>query len=229
VPLAAQSYGVGDQTLVLGALSFVGESDPGSIGGDGFLYQSGFALFDAPVDLPDGAEVTQICLYSTNQKPGATLSIWLEAVKLPPGGAAPGGVAIPGTSVTATSSSGYGYVCTDPISYTFHDIADIDGDGAPDNVAHRIEAIFSEVNDGTLALGAARVTWHRQIASPPSTPTFGDVPAGNPFFQYVEALSASAITGGCNAAPPQFCPSSPLTRGQMSVFLAKALGLHWPD
>jgi hypothetical protein len=25
-----------------------------------------------------------------------------------------------------------------------------------------------------------------------------------------------------------FCPDQPLTRGQMAVFLSKALGLHWP-
>ena len=55
--------------------------------------------------------------------------------------------------------------------------------------------------------------------------TFNDVPTGHPFFQYIEALSASGVTGGCNAAPPLYCPDNFVTRGQMAVFLAKALGL----
>jgi len=41
-----------------------------------------------------------------------------------------------------------------------------------------------------------------------------------------EALYAAGITGGCGNF--NYCPDAPLTRGQMAVFLAKALGLHWP-
>jgi hypothetical protein len=52
------------------------------------------------------------------------------------------------------------------------------------------------------------------------------VPTNHPFFQFVEALAASGITAGCGNG--NFCPDAPLTRGQMAVFLSKALGLHWP-
>jgi hypothetical protein len=79
-----------------------------------------------------------------------------------------------------------------------------------------------------IRIRKARVSWIRQVSSAPGTPTFGDVPTNHPFFQFVEALAKSGITGGCNAAPPLFCPDAPLTRGQMAVFLAKALGLQWP-
>ena len=75
--------------------------------------------------------------------------------------------------------------------------------------------------------GFVEVWWRRSVSSPPATPTFGDVPNGHPFYQFVEALSASEITGGCGAG--NYCPDAPLTRGQMAVFLAKALGLHWPE
>ena len=44
--------------------------------------------------------------------------------------------------------------------------------------------------------------------------------------EFVEALVASGITAGCGNG--NFCPDAPLTRGQMAVFLSKALGLHWP-
>ena len=65
----------------------------------------------------------------------------------------------------------------------------------------------------------------RPVSPAPATATFNDVPTNHPFFQFIEALSASGITGGCNSAPPLYCPDSFVTRGQMAVFLAKALGL----
>ena len=224
----AQSYGSGDQTLTLGAASFTGEDDPGSLHVDGYLYASGPFAYAAAVNLPDGAEITQICLYAANSKPGASIALWLEADKLAPGGQSPGVVPIPGAAVTAVFTSGYDSVCSGPLAYTFHETADVDGDGLPEQVAHRLKATFSEINDGNLALGGARVFWHRQVSPPPGSPTFTDVPASHTFFPYIEALAASGITGGCNAEPPRYCPSDPLTRGQMAVFLAKALGLHWP-
>lgn len=35
----------------------------------------------------------------------------------------------------------------------------------------------------------------------------------------------SGITAGCGTG---YCPDNPVTRGQMAVFLTKALGLYWP-
>ncbi|WP_041067614.1 S-layer homology domain-containing protein [Thiolapillus brandeum] len=64
-----------------------------------------------------------------------------------------------------------------------------------------------------------------QVSPAPTTATFNDVSSSHPFFQYIEALAASGITSGCTAT--DYCPDDPLTRGQMAVFLSKALGLHW--
>ena len=72
------------------------------------------------------------------------------------------------------------------------------------------------------------VQWHRTVSPPPATASFNDVPTDHPFFQFIEALKASGITGGCGDGTT-YCPDSPLTRGQMAVFLSKALGLHWPN
>ena len=67
-----------------------------------------------------------------------------------------------------------------------------------------------------------------QVSPAPATATFpNDVPTSHPQFRFVEALAASGLTSGCGAG--SFCPDSPLTRGQMSVFLAVALGLHFPN
>jgi hypothetical protein len=74
-------------------------------------------------------------------------------------------------------------------------------------------------------IGYIEVYWKRTVSSPPAAPTFSDVPSSHPFFQFIEALASSGITGGCGGG--NYCPDDPLTRGQMAVFLAKALGLHW--
>jgi hypothetical protein len=113
------------------------------------------------------------------------------------------------------------------MSYVFHDDADIDDDGTVEHLSHRLDAYL--LAGPTPAFGGVRITWHRQVSAPPAAATFGDVPTDHIFFDFIEALAASGITGGCNSDPPQYCPDAPLTRGQMAVFLSKALGLHWPN
>ena len=71
-----------------------------------------------------------------------------------------------------------------------------------------------------------RVRYRLQVSPAPGTATFADVPVGHPQRQFIEALVAAGITGGCGGG--NYCPDTPVTRGQMAVFLAAALGLHWP-
>jgi hypothetical protein len=98
-----------------------------------------------------------------------------------------------------------------------------------DNLGHALflQAEFQSLDDFALTLAGAVVGYRLQVSPAPATATFNDVPTSHPFFQFIEALAASGITGGCNASPPLYCPDAPLTRGQMAVFLAKGLGLHF--
>ncbi len=66
-----------------------------------------------------------------------------------------------------------------------------------------------------------------QVSPAPAVATFTDVPTSYWAFQYIEALKASGITQG--VTPTTYEPESNVTRAQMAVFLAKALGLHWPN
>ncbi len=77
-----------------------------------------------------------------------------------------------------------------------------------------------------IRLRKVRLSWIRQVSPAPLSASFADVPTDHPFFQFVEALVRSGITVGCGL--DSYCPDEPLTRGQMAVFLAKALGLQWP-
>jgi Right handed beta helix region/IPT/TIG domain/S-layer homology domain len=55
---------------------------------------------------------------------------------------------------------------------------------------------------------------------PPCVGTFPDVPCPSTFANWIEALAAEGITGGCGGG--NFCPQNPVRRDQMAVFLLKA-------
>ena len=62
---------------------------------------------------------------------------------------------------------------------------------------------------------------------PPCTPSgvFADVPCPSPFADWIEAMFAEGITGGCGAG--NFCPLDVVRRDQMAPFLLKAV--HGPN
>jgi len=99
--------------------------------------------------------------------------------------------------------------------------------------ANAVGPLFAEVFwltnnfDGSDSFDGFQISFHRLVSPAPAQATFNDVPTDHPFFQFIEALAASGITGGCGNG--NYCPDAPLTRGQMAVFLSKALGLHWPN
>lgn len=102
----------------------------------------------------------------------------------------------------------------------------------PYNVDNASFTHIVEVNNngdltGAASVHAVRIYYKLRVSQPPPMPTFSDVPPSHPFYQFIEALVASGITAGCSASPPQYCPDAFLTRGQMAVFLSRALGLHF--
>ncbi len=80
--------------------------------------------------------------------------------------------------------------------------------------------------DATTVLNGAIIGYRLQVSPAPSLATFADVPTTDFAFQYVEALVAAGITGGCGGG--NYCPDSPITRRQLAIFLSIALGLQWP-
>jgi hypothetical protein len=47
------------------------------------------------------------------------------------------------------------------------------------------------------------------------------VPASDPLARYIEHLSDHGITSGCGKS--RFCPNDPVTRGQMAIFVLRAI------
>jgi hypothetical protein len=69
-------------------------------------------------------------------------------------------------------------------------------------------------------------------ALPDATTTvasFADVPPDHWARPFIDAISREGITGGCDVDPLRYCPDSPVTRGQMAVFVCRAAGLAWLD
>lgn len=81
--------------------------------------------------------------------------------------------------------------------------------------------------DASLSLRAVRIYYRLQVSPGPAVATFADVPTTSPLFKFVEALVSAGVTAGCGNG--NFCPGDPVTRGQIAVFLASALGLHFPN
>jgi hypothetical protein len=61
--------------------------------------------------------------------------------------------------------------------------------------------------------------------NPPActTPVFNDVPASNPFCRWIEELVRRGVVAGCGGG--NYCPTTPVTRDQMGVFLSGTFGL----
>jgi hypothetical protein len=54
-----------------------------------------------------------------------------------------------------------------------------------------------------------------------TSPQFDDVDSGNTLFDYINTMRLWSITGGCTAT--SYCPGNNVTRGQMAVFVIRAV------
>jgi hypothetical protein len=93
--------------------------------------------------------------------------------------------------------------------------------------SYSILAILKKTATTSQGIYAFEVHYKLQVSPAPGFATFTDVPVGSPQHRFVEALVASGVTAGCGGG--LYCPNQPVTRGQMAVFLASALGLHFPN
>jgi hypothetical protein len=53
---------------------------------------------------------------------------------------------------------------------------------------------------------------------------FSDVPSGSPMAPFITEIYCRGIASGCAGDPPRYCPTAPVTREQIAVFLVGALG-----
>ncbi len=63
------------------------------------------------------------------------------------------------------------------------------------------------------------------VEAAPGCGTFADVPADHPAWREIEAAHTAGFFDGCTTSPARFCPDDPMSRGQIAVVLAQAMGL----
>jgi hypothetical protein len=170
----------------------------------------GVCSFRAPVALPAGAVVASIEIEACDDD--AANDIDVIFYKVP----APGGSFTPLAQATSSGAPGCVFV---PANATALEAIE------NRNNSYYVRARLFAAN--TIRLFNVRLFYTLEVSPAPAVATFQDVPPGHPFFQFIEALSKSGITSGCQASPPLFCPDQALTRGQMAKFLSTALGLHF--
>jgi hypothetical protein len=172
---------------------------------------AGSADYVAPLVLPAGALVLGLELDGIDQDAAndLTAAFILGSASFGSGGSF-GGPHTAGSSGQQTV-----YYDLSPNNLTINNLTTI----------YQIDVTFGLATTTNLRLASVAVYYRLQVSAAPVTPTFADVPSSNPFYQYVEALAASGITGGCGGG--NYCPNNPVTRAQMAAFLAKALGLSF--
>ena len=219
-PRAEPWGGTASSAKTIHALSFQ-ESDAtmtfsySATTGHRFRTGSGFFWFDADVDVPSGSQLMGLELEGCDTSATQHIAVYLFRKGAPAGTIA----SVASFATTDAATPGCVFV------------------GGPANlpagefVNNRSTTYFvrAELTGTTEAtsFGGVRLFYRLRVSPAPAVATFADVPTTNGFFQFVEALAASGITGGCGGG--NFCPDAPLTRGQMAVFLAAALGLHFPN
>lgn len=185
-------------------------------------------VFRAPIDLPPGTEVTEVCEFAYDNDADHQTTFSIVQTEMGDSSGLPRVDLVPGTLVSTGVSSrpGYTRLCSSPTSpLLIRSFDDANGDGRSTWLAYELAVQLQYSTDLQLNFGGALIRWRRTVSPSPTAASFIDVPPSNPVFRFVEALKSAGIAGGC--APNRFCPNDPVTRGQMAVFLAVALGLHW--
>jgi hypothetical protein len=176
----------------------------------------------APVQLPTGAKITWVDLWARDTDASNDIAAQLAQMKGGWTSVSPS-LTFVGSEVSSSGSAGANYyVGLISPNYTVNNDVRYNG-GA--QLAVFIHWANTASMTSSLSFKAVDIWWQRQVSPAPASATFSDVPTTHQFFQYIEALADSGITSGCDAS--NYCPDDPLTRGQMAVFLSKALGLHW--
>ena len=214
------AFGTTSYTVVpVGAYAFQPFRQTGSVtgvndDGNGYSWITGGALplLVADVQIPSGAIVDYIGLHYCDNTASGSFNMTLYDLK-------EDGEFSTVSYLNFPDHSGcFFYYNQTPANYTW---------GANSKHLANLYLWQYDVYDGTIKFRGAEVWYRLQVSPAPSTATFSDVPVGAPFFQEIEALADSGITSGFQDGT--FRPNQYVSRAAVAAWLAKALGLHWPN
>jgi hypothetical protein len=227
---APEEYGASYSILQIPAAAFTSRYTE-----SGLVYEGAGLVFDlgpahvpakywAPVTLPAGAMVTFLDLYACDHSPTGHVTVSLDRY---PGSDVP----LVETLATVSSAQGDGWGCgywAAAVNHVINNNVRYDG-GSQYVITLSFGAPGLDPGGDQIAWNYFKgvdLWWKRQVSPGPAAATFADVPTTSPYFKFVEALAAAGITSGCGGG--NYCPNGAVTRGQMAIYLATALGLHFP-
>ena len=184
---------------------------------DYFYSTSGVGFVDCPLNLPAGAilEKFEAVVYDANDTKDVLAALGVcPTIDVT---FACNGYGLVGSSGTSAAPFN-GYLTSDLSIFGL--VVD-----KVSNVYH-VRVVLQQP-DSSVRFRQVNVFYRLQISPAPGVATFGDVPTSHTYFRAIEALAASGITAGCGGG--NFCPNATVTRGEMATFLARALGLHFPN
>ena len=235
-PRVGADVGTGWNILPIPAAEFVARES--GIGyryeGDGYMYWSSGALlgvndqqFWAPVQLPSGAGIGYLNLYSYDTAAAANITavLWRYdgwGVQTPCPFVCQINQPDSNSLITVASSGSGGYQYN--VSALENPLHTVNNRVTAGGAQYAVTMEAGVVGD-TLRFKGVDLWWKRQIAPAPGAASFTDVPPGAQFFAEIEAMKESGITAGCT--PTEFCPETTVTRRQMAAFFARALGLYF--
>lgn len=225
VPAPPDAFGTTQQDLWIAAPKFTGKGTSG--GGDLSFTANHYytnpgsptpQTFWAQIDVPSGAFIETVMCEVDDPSVANNVQIRYRVSIHNTSTNAPG----PDVVLDATSTGATGFQQPSILVSVQSQAAFV---RYTNGTSHNLYYVGADIASDTRLRGC-RVRWNRMVSPAPGTATFADVPVGSPLHQFVEALFAAGISGGCGGG--NYCPDQPVTRGQMAVFLSAALGLHWP-
>jgi hypothetical protein len=127
------------------------------------------------------------------------------------------------TTVTVTTGTGCAWTATTnyPAWITLQS-GGVSGNGSGSFV-YSVVANTTSARLATITVGNASFKVMEDGST--SLVPFNDVLPSDPYFNYVSLMSSYAITVGCQASPPLYCPTTPVTRAEMAVFVVRGIDL----
>jgi len=229
---APNAFGGNSQWMVIQACEFDEETPAtpatGIVLGTGYVHPiQAFSSWWTQVELPSGAEVLQVILIAYDFN--ATEDVFLDFYAFE---SASVGTLPFMTGWGPIQTTGQPLYTTVTLNLTATPVLirawlDLDINGIPNWVSYHLSVWTGNAADASVRFFGAVIEWRRIISPAPAVATFPDVSPSFWAFQEIEALAASAITTGFPDGT--FRPTAPVTRAQMATFLARALGIHWPN
>ncbi len=131
---------------------------------------------------------------------------------------------LPAAGFTVANMAGTGWNCVVPsVICTRIDALPAGGSYPPITLTVNVPlgASSPAINQVNLAGGGSAAISATDTAT--ILPPFVDVSSNDVFLAAVDLLREYAITNGCGASPPTFCPSSDITRGDMAVLVVRSI------